>query len=312
MGLIVLRLLLSPLAQGWFLDVPNHRSLHRSPIPRTGGIAIVLGVLASLIWLPGFHVMTVCLAMLGAISLLDDWRGLHQGLRLSVHLLVALAFLVLSWRDSNPLVVLLAVLAVGWMTNLYNFMDGSDGLAGGMAVLGFGFYALAAWIGESSQFATVCLCIAAAVLPFLVLNFSPSRIFLGDAGSIPLGFLAGALGVQGWLQGEWSLWFPILVFSPFIVDASMTLARRVMRGERFWQPHRDHYYQRLIRLGWSHRRTAFSAYLVMMFTGLLGLLTLMETPWMTGLALLSAVVLYTLLARMIDQAWERRLAMDDA
>lgn len=86
---------------------------------------------------------------------------------------------------------------------------------------------------------------------------------MGDVGSIPLGFLAAALGLMGWQQGAWPLWFPVLVFSPFLADASVTLLRRLARGERFWQAHREHYYQRLIRMGWGHRRTAMLEYLLM-------------------------------------------------
>jgi UDP-N-acetylmuramyl pentapeptide phosphotransferase/UDP-N-acetylglucosamine-1-phosphate transferase len=86
---------------------------------------------------------------------------------------------------------------------------------------------------------------------------------MGDAGSIPLGFLAGALGVQGALAGAWPAWFPLLVFSPFIVDATVTLARRIVRREPFWRAHRSHYYQRLVLAGWSHRRMALAGYALM-------------------------------------------------
>jgi hypothetical protein len=96
---------------------------------------------------------------------------------------------------------------------------------------------------------------------FLLLNFSPARVFMGDAGSVPLGFLAGGIGIAGWRTVSWPAWFPLLVFSPFVVDASVTLARRMfMRRERFWHPHREHYYQRLVRMGWSHRRLALTEY----------------------------------------------------
>jgi UDP-N-acetylmuramyl pentapeptide phosphotransferase/UDP-N-acetylglucosamine-1-phosphate transferase len=109
--------------------------------------------------------------------------------------------------------------------------------------------------------------IAAAAAAFLLFNFHPARIFLGDAGSTTLGFLAAGLGLTGWHYGVWSLWVPLLVFSPFIVDASVTLARRLMRGEKFWQAHRSHYYQRLVLSGWSHRRTALAEYGVMVCCG---------------------------------------------
>jgi UDP-N-acetylmuramyl pentapeptide phosphotransferase/UDP-N-acetylglucosamine-1-phosphate transferase len=94
---------------------------------------------------------------------------------------------------------------------------------------------------------------------------------MGDAGSVPLGFLAAALGLSGWERGLWSPWVPLLVFSPFLADATATLARRVLSGKRFWQAHHDHYYQRLIRMGWSHRRTALGAYALMLGAAVIAL-----------------------------------------
>src|SRR5262245_1457719 len=167
-------------------------------------------------------------------------------------------------------------------------MDRSDGLAGGMAVFGFSFYAVAAWLAGSTEFALVNLSIAAAAGAFLVFNFHPARIFLGDAGSVPLGFLAAALGLIGWLQRDWTGWFPILVFSPFIMDASVTLARRLLRREKVWQAHRDHYYQRLVRLGWGHGRTALAEYAVMFASGVAALAAL-ALPAGPQAALLAAV-----------------------
>ncbi len=124
----------------------------------------------------------------------------------------------------------LAALCIAWMANLYNFMDGSDGLAGGMALIGFSFYGVAAAAAGSTPFALLNFSIAAAAAAFLVFNFHPARIFMGDAGSVPLGFLAAALGILGWLRNDWTWWFPLLVFSPFIIDASVTLARRHLRA----------------------------------------------------------------------------------
>ena len=127
-----------------------------------------------------------------------------------------------------------------------------------MAAIGFAAYALAAWPGNE-PLACLAATVAAAAAAFLVFNGSPATVFLGDAGSIPLGFLAGALGILGWQQGLWSIWFPLQVFLPFIADATVTLGRRLLQGEAVWQAHRDHYYQRLVRLGLSHRTLAVYA-----------------------------------------------------
>jgi UDP-N-acetylmuramyl pentapeptide phosphotransferase/UDP-N-acetylglucosamine-1-phosphate transferase len=247
------------------LDQPNERSLHARPVPRTGGLAVLAGITAATaafatgLWLP----LGLALA-LAAISLADDLRPLPTGLRLAAHLGAAgfLAWFLLS--PMHPLELALIALALAWITNLYNFMDGSDGLAGGMAVIGFGAYALAGWTVGDPPLVATSAAIAAAALGFLVFNFHPARIFMGDVGSIPLGFLAGALGVVGWRDDVWPLWFPVLVFGPFIADATVTLAKRVLRRERVWQAHRDHYYQRLVRMGFGHRGAALAGYGLML------------------------------------------------
>jgi len=142
-------------------------------------------------------------------------------------------------------------------------MDGSDGLAGGMAVFGFGAYGLAALAGGDFSFAAINLSVAAAACAFLFFNFPPARVFMGDVGAIPLGYLAAVLDVTGWLRGNWPWWFGIAVFSPFIVDASYTLLKRLLRGAKVWQPHREHFYQRLVQSGWGHRKTAVAEYVLM-------------------------------------------------
>jgi UDP-N-acetylmuramyl pentapeptide phosphotransferase/UDP-N-acetylglucosamine-1-phosphate transferase len=153
------------------------------------------------------------------------------------------------------------------MSNLYNFMDGSDGLAGGMTVIGFGYYGLFAYLAGNSDFAVINRSIAAAALAFLCYNFHPARIFMGDAGAVPLGFLAAALGILGWLDQLWSLWVPVLIFSPFIADATVTITKRLMRGEKIWQAHREHYYQRMVQSGLGHRNTALLSYALMLAAG---------------------------------------------
>ena len=292
-------------SRGLPLDKPNERSLHVVPVPRTGGIAIIAGLIVAGLWLrasPGLLVPTVALAF---ISYFDDRHALPAGVRLLMHLAAAGVFL---WLDGDfAAVVLLVVLwlAIAWMTNLYNFMDGSDGLAGGMAVIGFGTYGLAAWFGGNRELELLAWAIAAAAAGFLIFNFPPAKIFMGDVGSIPLGFLAAAFGVVGWQQGLWPFWFPVVVFAPFIVDASVTLARRVLRGERIWEAHRQHYYQRLILSGWTHRRAAVSEYGLMIVCGVAALIGLRQPP--AGQLVLIFGLALTFFAAMwaVDRRWKR-------
>jgi UDP-N-acetylmuramyl pentapeptide phosphotransferase/UDP-N-acetylglucosamine-1-phosphate transferase len=152
-----------------------------------------------------------------------------------------------------------------WVLNLYNFMDGIDGIASIEAIavcIGGGLLYWLCFPGLTLWAASLLL--LAAVTGFLFWNYPPARVFMGDAGSVPLGFLAGALGLHGALTGTWPAALPILAFSPFIADASVTLARRVIEGDEFWRSHRTHYYQRLVLAGWSRRRLAIASYALML------------------------------------------------
>lgn len=230
----------------------------------------MLGILST--WVLFSAVLPVAVwvgvGLLALISFADDIFGMPVWCRLLVHVLISacfsisLLFDVYSWE-----VVFIITIATVWMLNLYNFMDGSDGLAGGMAMIGFGYYGLAALIAGNNEFAIVNFSIAAAAMAFLLLNFYPARIFMGDVGAIPLGFLAAVLGILGWVYGLWSLCFPLIIFSPFIADATVTLIKRSIRGERIWLAHCEHYYQRIIQSGFGHRNAALFGYVLMLSVG---------------------------------------------
>ncbi|MFJ1212536.1 MraY family glycosyltransferase [Burkholderia pyrrocinia] len=264
----ILRMLLATgLAWRLATDVPNDRSLHTLPTPRVGGWGIVpVSIVALLVLAPRLWLVAIAAAGLAAMSQIDDRRGLPARVRFSAHLAAVVALIVVFPADAPWWLLVGVGFAMVWLTNLYNFMDGADGLAGGMALFGFGGYAVAALGGAhaSPDLVVACAAVAGAALGFLLLNFHPARLFLGDAGSIPLGFLAGALGYWGWRTGVWPIWFPAMVFAPFIADASVTLSRRLLRGEKFWQAHREHYYQRMVRSGVGHGRTALYWYLIML------------------------------------------------
>jgi len=288
-------------------DVPNERSLHDTPTPRIGGVGLMAGVLtawALMLMSLAWWVVVPMLALF-AVSLVDDMRGLPVRQRLLVHVIAA-AVLVLGsgLAAQNILLALLVFPCVVWMTNLYNFMDGSDGLAGGMAFFGFSMYGLAALMHGDDTQAMLNFSIGAAALGFLYYNLYPAKVFMGDAGSIPLGFLSAAMGLWGWEQGHWPAWFPLLVFSPFIVDASVTLLKRTLRGAKITEAHREHYYQRLVQLGWGHRKVALFFFALMFVAGvsaIWGMRHLKEDIWVLFLIWGGA---YALLMRLLDGRWE--------
>ena len=301
--LVLLLIMLNTPLKKALSDHPNVRSLHERPVPRIGGLAMMLGIASA--WLvvsPHDAIVLAIIAPLIAISLLDDFNGLSPVWRLIVQ--VAVAGLALSVQGVQPWAIYAGtLLMLVWSANLFNFMDGSDGLAGGMAVFGFGAYALAAAFAGHAELAVQTSSIAAAALVFLMFNFFPARVFMGDAGSIPLGFLACLLGVTGIQHGLWPIWFPFLVFSPFMVDATITLVKRGWRGEKVWQAHREHYYQRLILLGHGHRKTALLEYALMIAAGLSALWGAWQSAMTQALLLGAWALLYLVLARAIDRRW---------
>lgn len=297
------RLLLSRFG-AFTLDQPNERSLHERPVPRTGGIAILAGGATAFVFGVSALYVSIALALvLAAISFVDDVVGLPPLARLAGHLIAAIVFAGYLPPPVHPAMFALLVLAIAWMTNAYNFMDGSDGLAGGMSVIGFGAYALAAELAGATALAIFAVALAAASLAFLFSNFYPARIFMGDVGSIPLGFLASVLGIVGWHESAWGPAFPILVFSPFIADATVTLLRRLLHRKRLWLAHREHFYQRLVLMGFGHRRVALFAYFLMLAAATAGLLVRKTSGEIQLMALFAGVLLYLALAAWIDQLW---------
>jgi Fuc2NAc and GlcNAc transferase len=261
------------------LDVPNQRSSHVTPTPRGGGIAIVIVASAWLIgiWsmklIPG-AIVTALLAsgsLIAAIGWLDDRHSVPASWRLFVHLLAA-SILVWSltpfaqhldfmegWQF--PLGIVLCIIAITWMLNLYNFMDGIDGLAGVEAVTVAGSAAVLIYSTYPlSGFAMACSVTASAALGFLWWNWPKARIFMGDGGSGWLGFYFGALALCSSILNILSLWAWLILLGVFIVDATLTLFRRMFSfsGEPFSQAHDSHAYQRLARHFGSHRTVTLS------------------------------------------------------
>jgi UDP-N-acetylmuramyl pentapeptide phosphotransferase/UDP-N-acetylglucosamine-1-phosphate transferase len=286
------------------LDRPNARSLHERPVPRTGGIAVLAGAALSLafgaaeLW-PAM-LIALCLA---AFSFLDDLRGMPTAARLAFHLAGCAVFAWYVLSPMYPVELAVLILAGTWITNLYNFMDGSDGLAGGMATIGFGAYGAAAWLAGHLPLASMCAALGAASAIFLSCNFHPARMFLGDVGSIPLGFFVFALGIVGWRDDVWPLWFPVLVFGVFIGDATITLVKRALKGERVWRAHRDHYYQRLVRMGLGHRGTALLAYAIMFACAVAALLGRQQAPAVQASVFVGTALTLGVFAAWVDVRW---------
>jgi UDP-N-acetylmuramyl pentapeptide phosphotransferase/UDP-N-acetylglucosamine-1-phosphate transferase len=289
------------------LDLPNERSLHQRPVPRSGGLAIMAGVLAGFAILQVPLIIVLPATMLVVVSHFDDLRGLPIAARFGAHFAAAIWFVCGALPALPWLLLVPIVIGIVWVTNLYNFMDGSDGLAGGMTLAGFGCLAIGAGLSGDEALMIAGIVAAAAGAAFLLFNFPPARIFMGDAGSVPLGFLAVAFSLAGWRDGDWPFWFPAVAFAPFVADATLTLLKRMLRRERFWEAHRTHYYQRLVQMGWGHRGTAFAEYALMLLSGATALWAVGQPLYLQFAAVLALIGLYAALALRVDLAWRRHL-----
>lgn len=297
-------LLISKLAWRIAVDVPNDRSLHSRPIPRIGGWGVIPAAIAASFYFGAIQWPLAGLAMLlFVVSYLDDRIGLPIVVRLTTHAVVSLAWLIFGPASLPLLLAGIAAFAIMWWINLYNFMDGANGLAGGMGLIGFLAYAVAAASHDMVPLTLWSLALAGASAGFLVFNFHSARVFLGDCGSVPLGFFVGALGLWGWSGGAWPAWFPFLVFASFFLDATVTLLRRMLNGEPFWRAHAEHYYQRLIRSGWSHPRTAAREYVLMLASASLATAMLTWSVSAQYVGLVTAASVFVGLAILVDRRW---------
>lgn len=245
------------------MDIPNSRSSHSVPTPRGGGVAIVICFILAVLGLAltgqvdSAAVYALCGAggLVAVIGFLDDHGHIAARWRLLGHF--SAAAWAIFWLGGLPAISLfgfvvdlgwfghvLAAVYLVWLLNLYNFMDGIDGIASVEAIcVCVGGASLYAWLGSSGGALASVLALAAAVVGFLIWNFPPARIFMGDAGSGFLGITLGILSLQAAASSPQLLWAWLILLGVFIVDATFTLLRRLLRGERVYEAHRSHAYQ---------------------------------------------------------------------
>ena len=276
------------------LDVPNARSSHSVATPRGGGVSIVFTVLLALLlaglsgWIERYLVVALLFGaiLVAGIGWLDDRSHIPARWRILVHLVAA------GWVVAGPgqvtafpipngefalgwVAAPLGVLWIVWVLNLYNFMDGIDGIAGIEAVTVSTVAAALLWYLQQPGLAFVVASIGAASLGFLAWNWPPAKVFMGDAGSAFLGFTFGSLALITHELGALVIWSWLILLGVFLVDATVTLMRRLMQGERVYEAHCSHAYQHAARRLGSHRP-------VIMAVGFI------NVAWLAPLALLAA------------------------
>jgi len=294
------------------LDLPNARSSHVRPTPRLGGIGLVCGVLAGCLLPIGGAIdprrgglVLATAVILAAVGLLDDLRGLSAQLRLVVQLPAGALTVwgldvvprAMAAGASEPLALAFGVLAAIWIVafvNAFNFMDGIDGIAAGQAlVAGIGWLVLGAAAGDAAVIGLAAP-VAGASVGFLILNWSPARLFMGDVGSAFLGYLLAAIPLTA--ADPVALAAPaLLLVWPFLFDTAFTLVRRARRGERLLDAHRSHLYQRLSAPGVSGALTHAQVsrrYMILAGVGVPTAWALATARWVpAALGVLAATVL---------------------
>lgn len=253
------------------LDHPNTRSSHAIPTPKGAGLVLVPLVLLSWIVAVAYNMVdfppeqlfpvSIAAIVLLLVSWVDDLRNLHIGIRLLAHALVACTALV-GLPDSTPIFQGLlppaidqaaAVFLLVWFINLFNFMDGIDGISGVETVLiCAGIISISALVPTLNGLAALSVLLLGGACGFLLWNWHPARIFLGDSGSAPLGLLLGWLLLSLAAHGEWAA--ALILPAYYLFDSGLTLLKRIIRKEKFWEAHRQHCYQQAVQRGMPHSK----------------------------------------------------------
>lgn len=305
-----------PLLRPWLvrcriIDWPEERRSHVLPTPRGGGLAIWLAFVVALAWVGGLSLPLLFIikfaSVLALLGWLDDSHSVPIAVRLAVMLAAAAGLLVFYGPVSEVEVLgqplhhpwlwsVLGLVAVVWMINLHNFMDGSDGLAAMQAVWSGTVLGGVLYVSGERELGLAGLSLAGAGLGFLVWNRPPARIFMGDVGSLLVGGMIGLLAYAGAASGVLSIWLSLIVCVVFVVDATATLLLRGLTQGQWYTPHREHAYQRLIRAGWSHAQVLLLYGALNIALVLPALAIAIRWPW------LQAIVALVLVA-LVGAAW---------
>jgi Fuc2NAc and GlcNAc transferase len=246
------------------LDIPNERSSHDVPKPTSGGLAIVLNVMAVMLWMglagdERIVLFSVLLLLIALVGLADDIKSLGITFRAISYMFLSL-MLILFYSNTQEhglnawWVISLATLGIFWTINMYNFMDGTDGFAATQLLIVSVPVAIMLYSSELYNFAYLLFILASATLGFLYWNLPPAKIFMGDVGSCSIGFILGGYIYITYENSILSIFIWLILLSVFIVDSTLTLALRLVQGEKWYKAHCDHAYQKYIRLGHSHRQ----------------------------------------------------------
>lgn len=284
-SLITIKLSLLIIAKTKTMDTPNERSNHITPIPKGAGIGIILSLLILYyIFFPiNDFIFTFSVSLLCVISFINDNKNISILIRLITHIILAL-FVIYLWPPlldlhllnnimPNWIFITLIILFIIWMTNLYNFMDGIDGISGIQCIIiGTGIGTCLFYSNDINKIENILSgFLIGSGGAFLIWNWQPAKVFLGDAGSIPLGFINAILVLLLFKNGLWYVAF--ILNSYYLSDASITLLNRILKKEIPWQAHKNHFYQKAVNNGYSHSKVCIFIIIHGVFLIILSLFT---------------------------------------
>lgn len=278
-------------------DIPSERSSHVRPTPRGGGVGFVgllfISFSSYLIFFGTqsgleFFIFLVALLLISVLGWFDDRNNLSRRTRFGVQIIASLLILIFIQNLSHiaiptfgafSLGILGFIVGIVWITgvtNIYNFMDGVDGLSSVQAISATAGWCIFFNMYQLQDLFVLNMFVAAGVIGFLLLNWSPARIFMGDVGSLFLGFLFGVMPLMAGAYSEQiesgeALWFGAILLWPFLFDGAFTIIRRSLKGENIFEAHRSHLYQRLNIIGWSHKKISLLYALFSVFSLIIGL-----------------------------------------
>ncbi|MEA1890797.1 MAG: glycosyltransferase family 4 protein [Pseudomonadota bacterium] len=303
------------------LDIPNARSSHSVPTPRGGGLSIIIVLLLSAVaslFLPDAPVPLLVSLVLATLAYAvlgwqDDKHDLPASIRFLFQLLIATIFTAwLAWYGTPEFtlsiagiaIILSSVLWITWMANLYNFMDGIDGISAvETIILGA---TTSYWFAMSGaiSIAIICIAVAGAALGFLRWNWSPAIIFMGDVGSLALGAFFAIMAMIGSSSQDIPFSAFLILYAVYLADSGVTLLRRMIKRERWWQAHRSHFYQRAVQSGYSHAQVSLAVMVINLLLAVLASLVVVDILD-ANIALLACLIILAPLMFLINSRFNR-------
>ncbi len=310
------------------IDVPtDERRVHKSPIPRLGGLAIFISVMISLlifIDLPTTKLLGIVIGSLIIVLMgfIDDIQPIKAKYKLMVQILAAFVLIFSGIRITGissffnleqtiyldgAIGLIISVLWIVGITNTLNLIDGLDGLAGGVASISALTLAYVAFVNGRIEIAIITLIIAGASIGFLPYNFNPARIFMGDTGALFLGFILAAISIEGTLKSAAAIAFfaPVLALGIPIFDTFFSIVRRLAKGQHPFEADKGHLHHRILEMGFGQKRTVLTLYLINTLLGVGGILLLKKHYFQMSIAIIVAAILIAIPIRLSLQKRSR-------